>query len=59
MGGFPDASVVAYQLYGPSFAFTPRNVDRWRQLATALNYSGTIVVDYEPASKSEAMEATA
>src|SRR5262245_58705714 len=54
LGGFPDPNVWATQFFGP-FPLTDLNTARWRQLATALGYGGTLVED----APSPSMEATA
>ena len=47
LGGWPNPGIFNMQLYG-AFAASEMNISRWRRLADALEYHGTIIVDAEP-----------
>jgi len=47
LGGWPNTGTFNMQLYD-AFAATETNISRFRRLADALEYRGTIIVDAEP-----------
>jgi hypothetical protein len=47
LGGFPNPGTFNMQLYD-AFAPSDLSLARWRRLADALEFTGTIIVDAEP-----------